>query len=325
MRLRVRFVPAVMAVTMLAVTGCRQAPEEARVAHVGIATLMTHPALDTVVSSMKEQLTVLGYKEGESIRYTLKNANGDANLGTAIIRELELQGVDVIVAVTTPIAQAAAKEATTPIVFSAVTDPVSAGVVTSLDVPEDRITGVVDAWPYRQQLALARKIVPNAVRLGVVYNPGEAASQYGMSQIREIAPELGFEIVSINVSNTTELYGALSVQIDQVDAVYLSSDNTVIQGLPAALKIAEGASKALFVGDSGTVEQGGLAAVSVGYAGVGRSTGDLIDRVLRGEQAIPVIVAEGDEVYLNLGAAGRIGITISQELIDGATAVYRKN
>jgi putative ABC transport system substrate-binding protein len=156
----------------------------------------------------------------------------------------------------------------------------------------------------------------------VVFNPGEAASQYGLARIQELAPALGFTLIEVPVSNSQEIVGALRLRIRSVDAVYLSSDNTVIQGLPAALQICLDAKKPLFVGDSGTVEKGGLAAVSVGYGGVGRSTGDLVARVLGGERSIPVVVAEGDEIYLNLDTAKRIGLQIPAAVRARATRVF---
>ena len=316
------------AAAILLVVSCRDSekPKTAEtlnsVRHVGIATLMSHPALDSVISNMKEELSRRGFREGDSIRYTLRNANGDANLAVTIVRELEVAKPDVVVAVTTPVAQVAAKEVRGPLVFSAVTDPVGAGVVASLTSPPPNVTGVSDAWPYRAQLELAREILPTAKRLGVVFNPGEVTSQYGIARIREIAPALGFELVEIPVSNTGEIFGALRLQAPSLDAVYLSSDNTVISGVPAALSVCLDQKKPLFVGDSGTVEQGGLAAVSVGYAGVGRETGGLVARMLGGERSIPVVVATGDEVFLNLDTARRIGIEIPPAVRARATRVF---
>jgi putative ABC transport system substrate-binding protein len=289
---------------------------------IAVATLMTHPALDAVIANMKTELTAKGYPEGPKAEYIVKNANGDTNLAVTIVRELEQTKPDVLVAITTPVAQVAAKEAKSPLVFSAVTDPVSAGVVASLTSPPPNVTGVSDAWPYKAQLALAKEIVPGAKRLGVLFNPGEAASQYGMARIRELAPQIGFELVEIPVSNSQEIVGALRTKISKVDAVYLSSDNTVIQGTPAALKVCLDYKKPLFVGDSGPVEKGGLAAVSVGYAGVGRSTGDLVARVLAGERSLPVVVAEGDEVFVNLDTAKRLGIEIPESVRRRATRVF---
>ena len=290
---------------------------------VAIAILMTHPSLDAIVENMKDVLAEHGYREGESIEYDLRNANGDQNVAAVVVRELDRRGPDVLVAITTPMAQVAAKEARSPVVFSAVTDPVGAGVVESLDVPVENITGVSDAWPYRSQLALIREIMPDAKRLGVVFNPGEAASQFGIARIRELAPGRDFEIVEVPVANTQEILSALRIRIADLSAVYLSSDNTVTNGLPAALKVSLDHGVPLFVGDSGTVENGGLATVSVGYAGVGRSTGELVARVLRGERRIPVVVAESDEkVFLNMETATRLGVAIPYAVRDRAVEIY---
>lgn len=322
-------------VLSLALGACKQADEQppkkeaaavpsARPAPkiVAIATLMTHPALDAVIVNMKTELTTRGYREGDTVKYTLKNANGDPNAAVTIVRDLELSKPDVLVAVTTPVAQVAAKEVKGPLVFAAVTDPVGAGVVSSLTATPPNVTGTSDAWPYQAQLALAKELVPSAKRLGVLFNPGEAASQYGIRRIRQLSPALGFEVVEIPVSNTQEILGALRLKIGKLDAVYLSSDNTVIQGMPAALKVCLDAKKPLFVGDSGTVEKGGLAAVSVGYAGVGRATGALVARVLAGERSIPIVVAEGDEVFLNLDTAKRVGVTIPDAVRRRAKQVF---
>jgi len=317
-------------VLSLFVTGCEGTPEPAKpiepakpvVRTVAIATLMTHPSLDLIVTSMKAEMEAKGFHEGETVKYTIQNANGDANAVVGILRDLELSHPDVTVAITTPVAQAAMKEVRGPLVFSAVTDPVGAGVVDSMEKPPPLITGVSDAWPYKAQLELARSLVPSAKSLGVVFNPGEAASQYGIARIRELAPPLGFEITEIPVSNTSEILGALKVKAAKLDAVFLSSDNTVISGVPAALSVCFDQKKPLFVGDSGTVEQGGLAAVSVGYDGVGRATGDLVARMLGGERNIPVVVASDAEVYLNLDTAKRIGLEIPADVRAQAKKVF---
>lgn len=304
--------------------GCDRShkPEENRVRTVAIATLMTHPALDTIVSNMKQNLSAAGYQEGKNIRFVERNANGDQNQAASIVGELNRLNPDVLVAITTPCAQSATKTSRAPIVFSAVTDPVSAGVVPSLAEPGARITGVSDAWPYKGQLNLVREILPQAKRLGVLFNPGEAASQYGIARIRDLAPPMGFEIVELPVSNSQEIVGVLRQRLGSVDALYLSSDNTVISGVSAALKQCLERRKPLFVGDSGTVEKGGLAAVSVGYSGVGQATGKLVARVLEGKAPNPVVVLEGDEIYLNLETAKKIGLTLPPALLARATRTY---
>lgn len=225
-------------------------------------------------------------------------------------------------AITTPMAQAVAKIARTPLVFSAVTDPVGAGLVPALETSVRDLTGVSDAWPYEAQLRLIREISPNAPRLGVLFNPGEAASQYGIRQIRAHAAAFGFDLVEGGVGSTAEVLPVAESLAPRVDALFLSSDNTVIGGVAAAVRVAIKYRKPLYVGDSGTVEKGGLAAVSVGYAEVGRRTGDLVARFLRGDREIPTVVAQGAEIYINRKAAELMGVILPEEVISRATKVF---
>lgn len=316
--IRPRLIAALLVVLAFA-TGCDNKPD---VQTVAVATLMSHPALDQVIVSMREALSERGYKEGENLRINVKNANGEVNLVPNIVQEVKSSDADVVVAITTPVAQAFSKGVDKPLVFSAVTDPVGAGIVSSMDAATEGVSGVSDAWPYAQQLELARKLAPGAQRMGVLYNPGEAASQHGIEQIRALAPGFGFELVEMVATKTTEVLEAAKQSIDKVDIVYLSSDNTVIQALPAALKVCIDNQKPLIVGDSGTVEKGGLAAVSVGYAGVGRETGRIVAEFLGGEMVVPPVTAQGDEIYLNAATAKRIGLELSPELMASATKVY---
>lgn len=291
---------------------------------VAIATLMSHPALDAVQENLKKELERQGLVEGKNIRYVIRNANGQVQLAANIATELTSQEPNVIVAVTTPMAQAVAKTARCPVVFAAVTDPVGAGLVKSLNKGEDTITGTSDAWPYEDQLKLIRQISPNAKRLGVLYNPGEAASQYGIKEIRRFAPGLEFELIEGSVSSTGEVYPVAQNLAGRVDALFLSSDNTVIGGVAAAVKVAVEHKMPLYVGDSGTVEKGGLAAVSVGYSKLGTETGKLVVRSLNGERSIPTVVARGSEVYINKKAAQMMGITVPEEVLRSATKVYEE-
>lgn len=289
---------------------------------VAIATLMSHPSLDAIQENMKKELANQGYVEGRNIRYLVRNANGQVQLAANIATELASQKIDIIVPITTPMAQAVAKAVHVPIVFAAVTDPVGAGVVKSLDKGEENITGTSDAWPYEEQLKLIRQISPNAKRLGVLYNPGEAASQYGIREIKKYAPALGFELVEGAVSSTTDVYPVAQNLAGRCDALFLSSDNTVIGGVASAVKVAIERKIPLYVGDSGTVEKGGLAAVSVGYADLGTKTGDLVARVLKGEKNIPAIVGHGDEIYVNKKSAELMGVTVPEDVLKRATKVY---
>lgn len=288
---------------------------------IAIATLMSHPALDEVRVGIVEGLRESGLEEGRDYRIVDRNANADDQLTVAIAGELAAQQPDVIVAIATPMAQAIKARWNGPLVFAAVTDPVGAGLVANLEGVEN-VTGTSDAWPYRAQLELIRRIQPNARRLGVLLNPGEAASSYGIGEIRRLAPEFNFEISEFAVSNTNEVASAARLAAQRADALFLSSDNTVIAGVQAAYAAAIQARKPLYVGDSGTVERGGLAAVSVGYRQLGVETGRLTARMLRGERTIPVSVASGDDIYLNTRAAQQMGVTIPPDVVEDAHRVF---
>ncbi|MCY3019710.1 MAG: ABC transporter substrate-binding protein [Planctomycetota bacterium] len=311
---------AVLTVVAIVVSKHAATPRGGKV--VAIATLMAHPALDAVQRNLVKELERQGFVEGKNVRYVVRNANGQVQLASNIANELSAQGSDVIVAITTPMAQAVAKSARGPVVFAAVTDPVGAGLISSVDKGEVLITGTSDAWPYEDQLKLIRKITPAVKRLGVLYNPGEAASQFGIKEIRRFAPSLGFELIEGAASSTNDVYPVAQNLVGRVDALFLSSDNTVIGGVAAAVKVAVEHRIPLYVGDSGTVEKGGLAAVSVGYSELGTETGRLVARMLNGERSIPAVVARGSEVYLNKKAAELMGVSIPTEVLQSATKVY---
>jgi len=288
---------------------------------IAIATLMTHPALDEVDAGLKAELAKRGYND-KTVKYVERNASGQIQVASTIAGELAASRPNVIVAITTPMAQAIAKVAECPVCFAAVTDPVGAGLLDSWDDVKAQITGTSDAWPYDAQLRLIREVLPNAKRLGVLYNPGEAASQYGIREIRKYAPAHGFELVEGGVSSTAEVHPVAENLASKCDALFLSSDNTVIGGVAGAVKVAVERKAPLFVGDSGTVAKGGIAAVSVGYRALGEQTGVLVDRLLKGERNIPMVLAQGSDVYVNTKAAEMMGVELPEPVIRRAAKVY---
>ena len=290
---------------------------------IAIATLMSHPALNAVQDNLIKELANEGYIEGKNVHYITMNANGQIQLAASIANELIADKPDVIVPITTPMAQAVVgAKPNCPVVFAAVTDPVGAGIIKSLSVGEKNITGTSDAWPYQDQLKLIKAITPNVKKLGVLFNPGEAASQYGIKQIRKYAPDENLTLVEGPVSSTNDVYPVAQNLANRSDALFLSSDNTVISGVAAALKVAVQHKIPLYVGDSGTVEKGGIAAVSVGYAELGIETGKLISETLHGKKYLPVVVAHGSEIFVNTKAAQLMGVKIPDSILVKATKIY---
>lgn len=298
--------------------------ESRKVVRVAITTLMSHPALDEVQAGFKEELLKLGYIEGKSIEFINRNASGQVQATTAIAKELAASPPDAVVAITTPMAQAIVNSKVRPVVFAAVTDPVGAKLVRNIDEGEEGVTGTSDAWPYEAQLRLIHEITPNVRTLGVLHNPGEAASQYGMKRIRALAPKLGFKLIEGPVDTPADVFRVSQNLADRVDALFLSSDNTVIGGAAGAIKVAIETKKPLYAGDSGTVEKGAMASVSVGYRTLGKETADLLDRVLKGETRIPTKVCWGDELFVNSKSASKMGVSIPPAVMQRARKDYGK-
>jgi putative tryptophan/tyrosine transport system substrate-binding protein len=279
--------------------------------------------LDSALKGMKETLAEEGFIESKNVQYLEENANGQIQLTATIANDLVARSPDVIVALTTPMAQAVVKVAKAPVVFASVTDPVGAGIVRSVDVGEPNVTGTSDAWPFEAQMKLIHEITPSVKRLGFLFNPGEAASHYGLQQVHKYAPELGFTVVEGAVSSSDDEAPVARNMVGRVDALYLSSDNTVISGRSGALQAAIQAKIPLYAGDSVTVQKGGLAAVTVNYFALGQDTGRLVARVLRGERSIPTIVEQGTETFVNARAAGFLDLKVPEEVAKRATVVYQ--
>jgi len=308
-------------VLLLALTsvggGCKQGAKQPE---VDIVQTMSHPALDSLRVNMEAVLRTSGYTN-----FVERNAEGQENLLPAILRELDARNPALIVAITTPAAQAAVKVAHVPVVFAAVTDPVGASVVPSLEHPGAIVTGTSDAWPYAAQLQLIRAIMPNAKRLGVIFNPSESAAQHGIQQLKLLAPAQGFTVVEGPINSTADVYGAARQLAASCDVLLIDSDNTAIAGEAAAIKVAERQKIPLFAGDSGSVSKGAVGAVSVGYAQLGTETGKLAVLMLRGERNIPVYVGLGAQIVLNQDAAAKMGVSLPADVLKQAQHIYMES
>jgi putative ABC transport system substrate-binding protein len=315
-------IAAGLALLVVAAAAVKRRPKGDGKKVVAIVTLMSQPALDAVVAGVKDELRRQGFAEGRDIEFIEKNASGQVNLASGIANELNARSPDLIVSVTTPMTQAVVKVANCPVVFAAVTDPVGSNIVNSLDGGDANVTGVSDAWPYEEQLKLIRRMTGGVKRVGVLFNPGEAASQHGVSELRKFAPGLGLELVDGTLSSTSDVYPVAENLAGRVDALLISSDNTAISGAAGALKVALNRKIPLYVGDSGTVARGGLAAVSAGYTALGTDAGKLAARVLRGERHIPVILSNSVELYINSKAAELIGVKVPDDMLAEAAGVF---
>jgi putative ABC transport system substrate-binding protein len=291
---------------------------------IAITAIVEHPALDAVRDGVKKGLADLGYAEGKDVVFTYESAQGNPATAAQIARQLVGNAPAVIVAISTPSAQAVvAATKDIPVVFSAVTDPVSAGLVASLDKPGGNVTGVSDMAPVGDHLALIREITPNVKRLGVPYNPGESNSMSTLAALKTAAAAAGIEIVEAPATKSADVQGATRSLIGKVDAIYVPTDNTIVSALESAVGVAAEAKLPLYAGDVDSVPRGALAAVGFNYSDVGLRTATLVDRVLKGENpgTIPVMFAAGSDLQVNKKAAATIGLTFPKAVLDRASKV----
>ncbi|MEQ5833469.1 ABC transporter substrate-binding protein [Marinobacter sp. R17] len=310
----------VFAALALLVAGVLQA--DPRV--VAVTQIVEHPALDAVYQGVKDELTAEGYAEGTDVTYEHESAQANTAVAAQIARKFVGDQPDVIVAIATPSAQTVAAAARDiPVVFSAVTDPVGAKLVKSLEHPGSNITGVSDMLPLDKHLDMVQRVVPDAKTIGTVYNPGEANAVALVNDLDERLKARGLKLVKAAATKTSEVLGAARSLVGKVDAIYLTTDNTVISAAEAVISVGERAKIPVFAADTATVSRGAVAALGFDYYDVGRQTGKLVGRVLKGENPgdIPVGGVETLSLYVNPGAAKRMGIELKPDVIEDAEKV----
>lgn len=291
---------------------------------VAVTAIVEHPALDATRDGIKEGLAEAGFVDGETINFVYESAQGQPATAAQIARQFVGDGATVIVPISTPSAQAAvAATKDIPIVFTAVTDPLAAQLVTSLEKPGGNVTGVSDLTPIQEHVDLIKEITPEASNLGVIYNPGEPNSVALVEIIKDVAGPAGLTIVESPATKSAEAQQAARALVGRVDAIYVPTDNTVVSALEGVIAVAEENDIPLYAGDTDSVERGAIASLGFDYHDVGLQTAELVARVLNGEEPgdIAVIFASGSDLYVNPGAAERMGVAIPEGVISRADTV----
>lgn len=311
----------VLAAASLLMSGSAIAQEAAKVA---VTAIVEHPSLDAVRDGVRDGLIEAGYKEGENLEFIYESAQGNPATAAQIAREFAGSSPDVIVPIATPSAQAAAGASRTiPIVFSAVTDPVAAGLVASSEAPGANVTGVSDLTPVADHIALIKELVPEVKSVGFVYNPGEANSVALLDMFKAAADEQGVAIVEAMANRTADVQNAARSLVGKVEAMYVPTDNTVVSAFEAIVGVADENDLPLISGDTDSVSRGALAAVGFDYYQVGLQTAEVVLRVLKGENAgeIPVTFASGSDLVVNKKAAEAQGVELPEALLERASKV----
>lgn len=291
---------------------------------VAVTSISEHPALDAIRDGIKDALTDAGVTEEKGLRWQFQTAQGNTAIAAQIAHKFVGDQPDVIVGIATPSAQAVlAATKTIPLVYAAVTDPVAAQLVPSLEASGTNVTGVTDALELSRQVEIIKQVVPDARRVGIVYNPGEANSVSVVERLRELLPTMGMSLVEAGAPRTVDVGAAARSLVGKVDVIYVSTDNNVVSAFESLVKVANDARIPLVASDTASVERGAIAALGLDYYKMGRQAGRLVLRILDGENPgnIPSEFGEDLALYLNTGAAHRQGATLSPELIESASVV----
>ncbi|MCD6495169.1 ABC transporter substrate-binding protein [Candidatus Bipolaricaulota bacterium] len=296
---------------------------------IGICQIVEHPALDAVRQGVIDSLTAAGYVEGADVTYLLANAQGDMGTALSIAQDFKSQNVDLVVAIATPTAQAAAQVfagTDTPIIYAAVTDPVAAGLVLDDKDPtgNGNVTGTSDLIPVASDIALLKELSSKIKKIGMVYNPGEANSVVLTDLAVAAAKDLGVTIVKAVADTSANVPIAAQSLIGRVDALYVTTDNTVVSAIASVVGAAEEGKIPFLVADPTSIGSGVTLATGFDYYEHGLLTGSVVQQILNGKKTneIPVTYQSKTLVVLDLDAAAKIGLTFPQSVIDKAGKIF---
>lgn len=288
---------------------------------IGITQITTHPSLDAAREGFKKAFEDAGLE----VEFDEQNAQGDQATATSIASKFAGADLDLVLAIATPSAQAAAQAITgTPILFTAVTDPVSAQLVDSLDAPGANVTGTTDMNPVADQISLVKQFAPGAKSVGIIYSSGEVNSEVQVELAKEAADKEGLEVVETTVTNSSEVQQAAQDLASKVDAIYVPTDNTVVSAFASVVQSAEDAKIPLIAGEGDSVANGGLATYGIDYFELGRQTGEMAIKILT-EKADPATMpVQSQSEYaltVNTTTLKAIGLEMPAELADKAVTV----
>lgn len=288
---------------------------------VGLLQLMNQPALAQIQKGVIAGLKDEGYVKGKTVKIDYQNAQGNQSNLKSMSEKFENENADLMIGITTPSSLALADVTKKmPIVLGAVTDPKGAGLVKNEDHPEANITGVSDQAPLKEQLGLIRKLMPKLKTLGIIYTSSDnsAVAQYKL--FTKLCRQENVKYKVYSISNSNDLNQVSQTMLQNVDAVYVPTDNTIAGAMQTLVKNANNANVPIFPAVDTMVKQGGVATYSVNQYKLGIMTGRMAGRLLKGKKIskTPVEYVKHGELTINLKQAKKLGIHIPDSLLKTA-------
>ena len=293
-----------------------KADKKKDVFRIGISQFITHQSLDATREGFVDELAKQGYVEGKNIEIHLQNAQGEQRNLKTISQQLA-ESSDVVLAIATPSAQSLANTTqTTPVVFSAVTDPVSAKLVESKEHPGGNVTGTSDqsSDAISTQINLIKKVLPKAKTIGILYTQSEPNSVVQKDEAKRLLEEKGFTVVEKTILDSNNVKVAADSLMTEVDMVFVPTDNIISSTMETVKQVSIRHKVPVFGGSTEMVAVGGLYNYGTNYEELGRQTARMLVRILKGEKPdnIAVELPEKLELHTNQEIATALGIDISR-------------
>lgn len=330
MKKRVLAIMMTMALAATAFTGCggTDSSKSKDGYTIGISQFAEHGSLDNCREGFLAGLKEAGIEEGKNLTVNYDNAQADTGTAATIADSYVSKKVDLVCAIATPSAMSAynsCMNADIPVVYTAVSDPVGAGLAKKDGSNAGNITGSCDLLPVEDQLKMIRAMMPDAKKIGILYTTSEANSVSTIKEYKEHAAEYGFEIVDTGINTLADVDMAASDLVGKVDCICNLTDNTVVQALQTVIEKANAKNIPVFGSEVEQVKVGCVAAMGIDYYELGKKTGEMAAKILKGEATakdLEYIKTADSALYVNTAAAEKIGMTLDADYISGAAETF---
>lgn len=292
---------------------------------IGISQFVEHPSLDLAKKGFIDQLAAEGFVEGENLTIDSQNAQADFATAQTIAQRFKQNKPDLVLAIATPAAQAAVNVIKDiPILITAVTDPVEAGIVKDMLNPASNVSGTTDMNPVTEQLKLIKEFLPKLKNIGILYNPGEVNSVVQVKIAKEKTAAMNIDLKEATVSNSSEVSLAVSSLVGNVDAIYVPTDNIIVSAMPTVLQNAHNRNIPVFASENNSVKQGAIATLGIDYYQLGKQTGQMAARVLNGAEIkkMPIESSKELKLYINQKSAEKINLEIPDRILQEADVIF---
>ncbi|KNZ41874.1 ABC transporter substrate-binding protein [Acetobacterium bakii] len=290
---------------------------------VGVIQMIENGAFDAMRDGFIQQLRDQGYSEDE-MEIVVKNGQGDASTMNTIAQEMADGSYDLVATVATPASQAFVNmKSETPQVFIAVSDPVKAGILTTMEKPDHNATGTSNPIPVEKIIDLSKTMTPGIKTFGIIYNTSEVNSVSTVNKAKEYMTAQGYEIKEAVVTNSSEVKQAVEGLLSEVDAIFVPNDSVIQNAMPTVAEAAKAAKKPVYGSSAVMVNSGALTTVAIGDEAIGAASADMAIAILNGKNPaeIPAVAVEATDTVINQTTADAIGIVIPAEISKTATTV----